>query len=548
MKSRIYTAILLVLTLALALACKRDELDFDKLANRIQSERDVALPLVRGSFSILEYSETDEDSSLVVNGDTVSVIFKDDSLINFSVSDFTEIPEQQGFTYTISPPANIPTFGVNVVDTNLLNNDTVFLFDQGESLRIDSIFLNGGKINVEANNTFNHRVTLNITSVSLKAPNGEYFKDSIVDIPPKGQKITTFDISGYKIVTFDTANTSAVSMNFHPVLYVTPGENFIRAENELLIDFNITELNDFEAIFGFFGYQTEEYDTIITDILPDEIEGLDGTLNVTNPKIRLVYEQSFGLSSGFDLYMEAYHNDGNDAVIDPPPGIVNQSTDYLNPDYKGEILWNRNTVNNIDQLVAFPAPDELLLRGRVLTNLGKDSISTNNYALKESSLVMGLEVEIPLELRADLTYTDTLEIDDLVDDDVEFEIERADLHYWFQNYFPVGFDARLILLDTIDNVTMDTIFLNSEPGKFFFIGAPVDNRGNVIREQVSKNKGIVKLNKRTAENLLNRATHLIMQARLLTSEPKAVNSVRIGADSELQFQFGLDAKLTYTTY
>ena len=115
----------------------------------------------------------------------------------------------------------------------------------------------------------------------------------------------------------------------------------------------------------------------------------------------------------------------------------------------------------------------------------------------------------------------------------------------FLNYFPMGFDAYLVLLDTVTNVTLDTIFLNPEPGSIFLQAAPVDLNGDVIKDEVEKYYGEVVLSSSAAQNLMNVATHIIVQAELLTTD---YNSVRIGADSELQFQFGLDAKATYTTY
>lgn len=545
MKQGIKNGLLIIITLIIAYACKRDELDFDKLAKQVQNERDIAVPLVIGEFSIREFIETDEDSILVINGDTLSLIIRQDSIITFEVSDFATIPDLAPVTYISSHDDDIPVSDISVIDTSALEVDSLYSFTMENSMRIDSAFLNTASLTLDITNTFNHRVTLIITSTSIVDQNGNDFIATIPDIPIRGSVNTTLDISNHKIITHELPdNTKALHVKFHPIVYNDNNEDFILSSNSLNIDFGFGDLNDFNAVFGFFGFTTDTYDTTLTDIAPELLEGLDGTFSATNPKIHLVYDQSFGIGSSFDFYMQASYTNKGDVIIDPPVSTINYSTDYQNPEYHDRITWDVNSIPNIGDLISFPFPNELQVRGDIAINEGGDSLTTKNYALWSSMLNFGFEIEIPLEVSADLTYRDTIEFSGITDDNTMVEVDKANLEYWFENYFPLGFDADLILYDSISEVNLDTIKLNTDPATMFLKPAPVDSQGNVISADVSRHDGTVVLDKSTAESLLNEATHIIVQAELITTN---TNSVRIGTDAELRFQFGLDAKITLTS-
>lgn len=529
-------------------ACKKDELDLDKISNQIVNERNIAMPMVLGEFSIKHFIEQDTDSLLTVNGDTISLIFREDPVFTFNVSDFAEIPVQPSFNYTLSPGVDIPTTGISVIDSDLIEKDTVFTFDLNNDMRIDSVILNTGTLSLTIDNSFNFTIDLDISSTSIVSPNGTIFSETIEDIGPLESTTVNFDLSSYSVKTFDSDGSRAIALKFHPVLRNTEDEDLVNASDNMGITFRFSDLNDFTGLFGFFGYITETFDTTLSseDILSIDLGGLDGELNVTNPKVNILYNQSIGLGSKIDLNLEVIHYDDANVSIVFPTADINYSEDYLNPDYSGTITFNQSNVSNIDELIAIPVPDELTIGAAFQVNEGEDSDETYNYALWESSMTLGLEVEVPLELRADATYLDTFDISDMIGDDVEIEIEYANLTYWFKNYFPLGFDAQLILFDSIATVRLDTIYLNSDSTSQFLEPASVDENGDVLTDEVEKHSGSIELTQSEAENLLNETTHIIVQATVQTTDSDNISSVRVGYDSKLEFQFGLDARLTYT--
>jgi hypothetical protein len=396
-------------------------------------------------------------------------------------------------------------------------------------------------------NSFNHEITVIVTSVSLYT-NGSFFVDSICNIPAGQSKSASFNIDNYIVKTvLDTNNRSAIALKFTPVIYKNPADDFIRQGDRLSINFGVDKVDDFDATFGFFGYLSKDIDTVLDDLTTDMLNGLEGEFNVTNPIIKLDYRNSIGVATDISVKLDLSYNSKPDVTIDLGTNKIGYSTDYLNPEYLGSILFDRTTVPNIDELIAFPLPITVNSVMHSMTNVGSDSATTFNFGLRESEIIVGADIEVPLEFRADLTYCDTIQIrTEEPDNNTNFEVDFVDFYYTFSNYFPIGFGGYLVLYDSISKVTLDTIKLSTN-SDFLIEPAPVDFNGEVIDASVREYKDKIAIDASTAENLLNIATHLIFKAKLQTTDFGTVNSVRIGASNSLKFQFGIDAKGTYTS-
>lgn len=532
--------------LACISSCKRDDLDFDKLSEQIAMERQIAMPLVFGEFTVLEMSENSEDSLIVIDGDTVKLVYSQDSVIDVPVKELLSIPAQPRFDYTIAPTIAIPLPPVGRIELPQLINDTIYELLLYNSMRIDSSIMDQGSLVLQVHNQFNHEVTLLISSASLRSPGGINFYDSITNISPNETREAIFPIDDYTMRTFlDDQLRSAISVKFTPVIHKNPFDDFINPGDNISIVFGVEQLDNFKSIFGFFGYQTLNLDTLINDFAPDLISQLEGELNVTNPKFRFRYENNMGIPIAVQMDMNLNHTSKPDVTIDFGTSHLLYSDNYLMPDYFGSFLFDRNTTSNIDELIALPTPEDILIRANAYSNLGEDSLTMNNWANQESMMKMILEVEVPLELRADLSYTDTLKIrGEPADEDVSYEIEYAEIHYIFKNYFPIGFGGSLIVYDSINNLTLGTIDLNPVTG-LLIKPAPVDLTGNVVEANVIEYSDAIEIDPVTAENILTNATHLIFHAAMVTTDYGSVSSVRVGVNSKINFQFGLKAKGKY---
>lgn len=534
--------------LALSFSCKQETLDFDKLSNLKAIEQQVAAPLAYGNITIDKLIENDEDSLIVVDGDTVKLVFTQDSVFHVTVRELMDIPEQTTTDYIIAPTSDMPLPPIDRIELAELVNDTLFPFNLDNSMRLDSIYVHSGNLVLDVSNTFNHDITLKIFSVSLISPEGNFFLDSIVRVPANDQRSASFNIDNYIVHTvLDSTNNTAISVKFMPVIHKNPADDFIRVGEELSIDFGIDQVDDFDAIFGFFGFLTEDIDTLLEDFAPEVLEGLEGELSVTNPMVRLNYLNSIGVSADVSLLLNLLHSTKPDVGIDLGTKTLAYSNDYENPNYFGEFLYDKSTVPNIDELISLPMPEGINAVAHAESNVGADSATTMNWALRDSEILINADIEVPLELRADLTYLDTMKIrDEAPEDDLFVEVEYADLYYTFENSFPLGFGAELILYDSIASEILDTISL-SQNGEYFIAPAPVDQDGNVAFNSVVEHKDNIRIDGSAAEIIINEATHIIVKAKLLTTDYGTVNSVRVSAESALKFHFGIDAKATFYT-
>jgi hypothetical protein len=166
-----------------------------------------------------------------------------------------------------------------------------------------------------------------------------------------------------------------------------------------------------------------------------------------------------------------------------------------------------------------------------------------------------MEVEVPLEFRANLQFRDTFNLDlDIGDEEDEIDyIEYAGLTYSFRNEFPVNLDADIILHDSITNTNLDTIKLNESEEDYFLTAAPVDQDGLTSMDEVIDVTGELILDQNQIDNFLNDANKIIVLAKFISyganvginDVSTAVRSVKIMKNYALDFRFNLDTKIHY---
>ena len=220
------------------------------------------------------------------------------------------------------------------------------------------------------------------------------------------------------------------------------------------------------------------------------------------------------------------------------------------PDVDGEFIIDKTTIPNIDDFLVFPPPDTIGFSFSVNANPDGDTTATN-FVLYDSELLVGMEVEVPLEFRADLQFRDTVKFTLFSDSEEENEevdyIEYARLFYIFRNEFPINLDADLVLYDSITDTNLDTLPLNERTDTYFLNAAPVDSEGESILEEVRDIEGSINIDHDMAYTLFNDANKLILIGRFSSYDPENVASVKILRSYKIDFKFGLDAKIHYVS-
>ena len=526
-------------------SCVKDKIDFDKISGTIDYEPQLHVPLLKGSFTIADiYDAQDEDSVLVINGDSIIIYIRQDTIKTLNVQDFIEIPDQGSQHYHIvSPPVDLPFSSTQVY--TLVQNDS-FEIALEHNMRLDSMLTNSGTLAIEVSSNFSTVGALRITSPALLI-NNEVFDTIIQFSRPSGDyhRIHDIPLRNAKIIV-DNSNPDypKMEMNFTIVQVVQAGDT-IKANSYTDIDFSIRDLEGFDALFGYAGDTSFVQDTIMDIDLGDILEGLSGEFAITNPKININYTHSMGIPIGFDMKIKGYFEDGDSVVLEPGSQNILISPDYHNPEVSSALSFNRGNISNIDQLLVFPPPQRIGYSINVNSNPEGDN-GFENYILGDSKLLFGLEIEVPLEFRANLQFRDTfkLEFEDV--EDIQY-VEYAKLHYTFKNEFPLDIGIKLMLMDSITDTVLDTIYLNKNGNNFFLNAAPVDADGITIRDQVLEIPGVTELSQQQINDLFNVANKVIIVGDLKADNPQDMvyGAVKILSYYSLNFKFGIETKAHY---
>jgi hypothetical protein len=509
-------------------SCVRDELDFENISTTIDYNPQLHAPIIRGSLTIADiYDAQDEDSVLVIKGDSIILYIRQDTVATYNIADFVEIPDQGSQHYHIaSPPADL--IFPDLSTYTLVQNDS-FHIELEHNMRMDSIFTNTGTLVMEVSSNFSSVGVLRITSPSLYI-NNEIFDTIIQFSRPSGDyfRIHNIPLTNAKIVVNNTnPDYPKLEVNFTIIQVVQAGDT-IKANSFTNIDFRIIDLEDFERAFGYAGDTSFVHDTLMEVDLGEVLDGLTGEFAITNMKIK------------------GYFDDGDSVILQPGMQNILISQDYLYPEITSSMSFDRSNIWNIDQLLVFTPPQSIGYQVNIFANPDGDE-DVQNYMLGDSKLLLGLEIEVPLEFRADLQFRDTFKLN--VEDAEEAQyIEFANLHYRFRNEFPVDIGVKLVLLDSTDNDrVLDTIFLNNSGNQLLLNAAPVDINGLTIRDQVIEVPGAMELNQDQINYFFNVANKAIVIGELKAENPQdaVYGSVKILSDYKLDFKFNIEARIHY---
>ncbi len=529
-----------ILSLILLASCFKDSYDFENFSGNIEYSPSIAAPLANGNLSIENLYEFSDSSDLDTVGSTIVYSYRKDSLFSFGVSDFGNIPEQKSVDFKIKSSGDIPA-DLMPTQVRLVQSDT-FTFVLEDGMRLDSFVLNTGTLTIDINSSFRHTGVLNITSRNIMNQSGQYFSEIIQISNASGNYTSSKDcsIDNNKLVLINSGEQNYIIFDFELILWTQTGEG-ISGGDEVVVDFTFNDLNDYKGIFGFMGIHEEIYDTIFESPLED-FENLKGTFSVTNPKLSLEYNNSLGVPFDIDLNILATFDDGTKVNIAPENLEVSSSTDYLNPEASGEVIFSRDEIPNIDSLLTFPPASTFDIYVAAISNGAGDN-GDPNFILKDSELNVDLVIEVPLEFRADLVFTDTLEIE-LGNMNFD-EVDYANLYYNIENQFPINFDVVLLAYDYETNSVIDTVKLSTPGEQGLIIAAPVDENGITIIDQVQPYSGFISLTDDQVNNLINEADNIILQASISSTE--GASTVKILKDYTIKFDFSLEAKATIVT-
>jgi hypothetical protein len=524
------------LTLMLGWSC-REEYDFEKLSGVVLIDPEIDAPIVRGSLTAADLFAS-WDSLMENNGDTVVLAFRDDSLIYFTVSEFSGIPPQETSEFNLISSSTYPELPV---DSLVIDSIAHYGLHFVNGMRLDSVFISEGALSVEVSSSFRHTGTLDINCPEV-FEDGQQFHKRIQISSASGlfAMDTLFPLTNARIyINNSIPNDPYIRNIYHLVLHKNPGQG-VDAGDKVQIHFSIVDLHRFDAAFGFAGNDIYSEDTIFNTGL-DAIKGLTGTFSITDPRIDFEYVNSYGIPIGLDLSILGYFKEGKTVNADPAMQVTIASDDYQHPEVTGSLHFNRTTIPNIDELLSFPVADSLSVEAEAGANPG--ATNATNFILKNSSVQVGIDVKVPLAFKADLQMRDTFKVNIEKPEQIDF-VEYAKLHYRIRNEFPVNLYPYIILYDSVADVNRDTLLLSASTSDPFIKAAPVDANGITITGEVDDYTGSIDMDKELMDHFFKDSNKLIFAVGFSSYDKK---NVVILTTYKFDFRCNLEAKIHYLT-
>lgn len=403
-----------------------------------------------------------------------------------------------------------------------------------DDVRFDELRMSDGLVHYSLEN-FPPGVSLGVTlenvyngpdpeTFDISASGGAFSLEGIHDLLD-----VEFDFSEYdKQIMFDF-RLFAGSDSPQPV-------EFDLTRGEILLDMRCS---DFNAGFasGYFGMEEIVLDMDEVNLGFGPFDKITGDFRLTNPSVRVFYDNSAGVPSELLFNMTAAPA-GGDAVTDLFDGDQQRfSIDFPEEPYSsvtGEILISRETSNIVD-LIALP-PSNINIDATVIVNPDGPG-GPQNFVASESNAAFGLEFNLPLEMQlTDLGFADTLAIDiELSEIDV---IETLLMTLQATNGFPLWASVDLSLYDSQDDRVLHRF------GELVLMeAAAVDGDGMAIKGGESRSETEIEITGKVRDDLV-RADHVIISARLNTGKNGDIQiPVKFQTTNSLDFRIRMRAEL-----
>ena len=365
----------------------------------------------------------------------------------------------------------IPDQTINSLD----NKDTID-FDPGSGLEIERLKLNKGTIGY----TITNYSSLS-ASVSLTMPTALRISVPVSDIFNIGGNSSINGSINVDNTEVDLSTDPDQMYNRVPIVYsisVSSGGNMVDFDKSDLVNIDLDMNNPaVDYVKGYFGQLEESVapetkDTGLSEIL----DHLTGQFHISNPSIKVIYSNSFGIPIQVDL--NASGKRASQTVnLDLSPFTIEYPTSLADREVSSTFSVTREN-SSLPELLSLP-PEEIEYTVSGKMNPEGFTGVRDNLLFGSSRLVASIEVEVPLELWIhNLQLTDT--VDNFLktkDDFGPFNPENMDLFMLdikASNGFPLGATLRLMLYDSLSGNINGTVDATSP-----ILPAPVDASGKV---------------------------------------------------------------------
>ena len=445
-----------LLLLFLFNGCNLSNLDFNKLSNDANLNPEIVAPVGKGTVSVWDmmHSTVKDDQDTIVNDPStglITIVYKKDNLYNYSVRGLFQSPSISVAPETITLTNLINTLGGGLKALTPLDGMTVpfpaFSFPSivaeynlVQISEFNSVTFKNGSMNITLDNKL--KVPITIEGSLYDVINNRKIKDfSFKNIAPNGTSTDLTNLAGVQISN---------KIEFRMSTFNSPGSGSSAVKIDLndffKLSFSLSNY-DFQSLTGDFGKKYINIDPAQFDMNVNLLNKLNGSLKLTDPKLKLVFNNPVGMPGLLNVGFRASNKSGTTVTLIKNSGYfeIPVPTSIDKP-ATGSIVFDKNNSNIID-FIALPPSGKIWYQGQVSFNqLQPVTMDNPNFIDLDKTFSVGLEMELPLQLQtSNLAFTDTSAITGSNFD----KIETADLVLNATNGIPLDIDMQLLFVDTL---------------------------------------------------------------------------------------------------
>lgn len=458
MKKLLFISLIIVLTVTQS--CVKTTVNLDKISDRFSLEPSYVIAAVKGDVNLGDIVEPN-DTVFFDDLGLMKIVFSEDSIINYGVSDFYSSFADGTFTELFPVP---PTTDVVL--------DTLLDLAPGDGIKIKEMSVITGKVDYTISSTCTYNTNLTIQFPTID-DGGTPLTESI-PLNALQDLSGQIDIAG---VVADFTGDAEQPYNRLPMIFtITPSGTISDTPGNVNVEVLLSE-PEYDYIVGYFGQQSELSDSETLETGLEDLTGkISGDFELSNPIITVNYSNSFGIPLRVNINAAGRKPGENDVSLDrAPEDLLYPGSVTGQRDVEGSFVINK-TNSEIVSLVSM-LPEEIIFSGSATSNPDGES-STDNIIFGDSRFMADIEVEVPMEFSINnLQLKDTVDNFFLAEDGEESLLDMLsdlELRMHIDNGFPLGGSITLELFDSIAGTPLSSISTDT-----FFDPAEVDANGRV---------------------------------------------------------------------
>ena len=522
------TIIFLVITLIYG--CKKH--DLTKITG-ISFDQNLAVPIGYGEFGVDDLLKS-TDSIININSSTheMSLVYQKE-LDTIYANDVIKLRDTS-VLFNVAP-SSLATNSSSSFNGTINNSSAqVFTYATQNGALLHDLNFASGSLKLDVSSTLKHNITLKITFPDLKLAGNIISKTINLtytnSVPQSGSG--TIDLSNV-LADFTAGGTANNTLRINIDATITGTGEAISGSENLDLRMNLTNLK-FKNITGYFGQQNlaSFSDSLLIKIFE---KPLDGSLNFTNPKLKFIVDNSFGIpiTVNFNKLVSIDKETNKSTAIDinNPSQAIGIPSSIGSPSVSTVInLSNATTNNTMTNLVA-ASPKYLKYDISAKSN-PSGNVGPLNFIESTSRMIVKVDLELPFEGYASgMTVKDTLEFS--LDQNIK-NIESVLFRLKVDNGLPLSFNGQAEFVDK----NYKHLFNLFDKDTQIITAAPVNSNG-IATTKISKSTDVVITENKAL--LLNQVKYIILSGLSETTQPsktvvKLLDNYRIGMKLSVQVQ------------